>query len=153
MDKSKNLPTYLSMPVSKLAEKKVKSVMGGRMGYDCEELTLRLRLVSSKKTQIKELHELINWRQTDQLAGARPPSCSSSAPLQVGRPREDAAGGARRAHHAAQHQAQRRRPALPAAEALPVFGLFSHILAEFCEAPNRARGPLLEDYIGKQVPY
>ena len=52
---------------TKLAEKKVKSVMGGQMGYDCEELTLRLRLVSSKKTQIKELHELINWRQTDQL--------------------------------------------------------------------------------------
>ena len=102
MEKAKNLPTYLSMPESKLAEHKIKSVMGGQMGSMCEELTLRLRLVSSKKTQIKELHELINWRQTEQPVLQ---NTLSKLLLRVksGEPRQNASRSTRRFDHTPQH--------------------------------------------------
>ena len=53
------------MDPSKLTEHKIKSITGGAT---CEELTINARLVSTKKTQIKELHELINWRAINDMA-------------------------------------------------------------------------------------
>jgi len=61
MDKGKFSPTYLTADPSKLVEHKVKALIGN--STSTEELIVHARLVSTKKTQIKELHELINWRK------------------------------------------------------------------------------------------
>ena len=60
MDKGTALPTYLQLDPSKLVEHKVKSIMNG--STESEALTVYVRLVSTKKTQIEELHALVNWR-------------------------------------------------------------------------------------------
>lgn len=141
MDKSKNLPTYLSMPISKLAEHKVKSMMGGQMGSNCEELTLRLRLVSSKKTQIKELHELINWRQTETHVLQE-----TLLKLQAfaGDKWGDLAKMLREVLDAliTLLNTKLKGKDLRFKEALPVFNLWTHILTEFAEERNRGRAPL-----------
>jgi dedicator of cytokinesis protein 3 len=66
MDKGTSLPSYLRMEPSKLVEHKVKSILNG--SAESESLTVFVRLVSTKKTQIAELHALINWRTIGDVA-------------------------------------------------------------------------------------
>ena len=58
-------PNYISHPEA-LTEHKITGLLSGSKN-DCESLVVSTQLVSTKKTQVKDLHEIITWRQNDRI--------------------------------------------------------------------------------------